>query len=126
MNIIIWIAQGILAVAFIWAGFMKLLKPEGLPFPWVKDHPNLVVITGIIDLLGGVGIILPTALHIRPRLTVFAAYGIVALMITAMIFHIFRGEANNIGFNILMLSLAVFVAWARHKELINAIDQADL
>lgn len=115
MNILIWIAQGILALTFIWAGSMKLFKPEGLPFPWVKDHPGLVATTGIVDLLGGLAIILPAALHIRPRLTIFAAYGIMALMLSATIFHISRGEANNIGFNIFMLLLAAFVVWGRPK-----------
>lgn len=117
INILVWIAQGLLAVIFIWAGSMKLFKPEGLPFPWVKSHPGLVVITGMIDLLGGLGITLPAALQIRPRLTIFAAYGIVALMISAMVFHISRGEANSIGVNIFMLFLAVFVAWGRRKTI---------
>ncbi len=116
MNILIWVTQGILAVTFIWAGAMKLFKPEDLPFPWVKDHPDLVVLTGVVDLLGGLGIVLPAMLRIQPRLTVFAAYGIIALMTLATIFHISRGEAKDIGFNIFMLSLAVFVAWGRPRS----------
>ena len=95
---------------------MKLFKPEDLPFPWVKDHPDLVVLTGVVDLLGGLGIVLPAMLRIQPRLTVFAAYGIIALMTLATIFHISRGEAKDIGFNIFMLSLAVFVAWGRPRS----------
>lgn len=116
MNILIWVAQGILAITFIWAGSMKLFKPEGLPFPWVKDHPGLVVITGMVDLLGGLGIVLPAMLRIQPRLTLFAAYGIIALMTLATIFHISRGEAKDIGFNIFMLLLAAFVAWGRTRK----------
>lgn len=117
VNNLVWVAQGLIAITFIWSGSMKLFKPEGLPFHWVKEHPGLVVITGIFDLLGGFGIILPAALRIQPRLTIFAAYGIIALMSAAMIFHISRGETKDIGFNIFMLLLAVFVAWFRHKEL---------
>lgn len=120
MNIFIWIAQGILALTFIWAGSMKLFKPNGLPFPWVKDQPNLVIITGIVDLLGGLGIVLPALLGIRQGLTIFAAYGIITLMTVAIIFHISRGEAANIGFNIFILLLAVFVAWGRHKKSVNS------
>lgn len=115
MNAFIWIAQGLLALTFIWAGTMKLFKPDSLPFPWVKDHPNLVILTGIVDLLGGLGIILPALLHIRSALTNFAAYGIITLMTIAMIFHISRGEAKDIGFNIFILLLALFVIWGRHK-----------
>lgn len=115
MNIIIWAAQGILALTFIWAGAMKIFKPERLPFPWVKNNPNLVLITGIVDLLGGLGIVLPAIFRIRPRLTIFAAYGIIALMAIAIIFHVSRAEAKNIGFNIFLLFLAVFVVWGRQR-----------
>ncbi len=113
MNIILWITQGLLSATFIWAGFMKIFKPEDLPFPWVKDNASLVLITGIVDLLGGLGIVLPTLLRIQPKLTIFAAYGIIVLMTAASAFHISRGEAKDIGFNIFMASLAVFVAWGR-------------
>lgn len=116
MNIILWITQGLLAATFIWAGFMKIFKPEGLPFPWVKDNTNLVLITAIVDLLGGLGIVLPTLLRIQPKLTIFAAYGIIVLMTAASIFHISRGEAKDIGFNIFMALLAVFVAWGRQTK----------
>ncbi len=116
MNIILWITQGLLTSIFIWAGFMKIFKPEDLPFPWVKDNTNLVLITGIVDLLGGLGIVLPTLFRIQPKLTIFAAYGIIVLMTVASVFHISRGEAKDIGFNIFMALLAVFVAWGRQTK----------
>jgi hypothetical protein len=115
VNIILWSAQGILAVTMIWAGFMKIFIPEGLPFVWVKDHGNLVLLTGVIDLLAGIGILLPTVLRVTPKLTVLTAYGIVILMTAASFFHISRGEANDIGFNIFMLILAAIVAWGRQR-----------
>lgn len=115
MNVILWVAQVILALTFIWAGYMKIFQPAQLPFPWVKDHPGLVLITGVADLLGGIGIVLPALLRIRPGLTVYAAYGIIALMIAASIFHISRGEAKDIGFNVFMAGLGVLVAWGRQK-----------
>lgn len=115
-NIILWVAQVLLALTFVWAGFMKIFKPEELPFAWVKDNPNLVLFTGIVDLLAGIGIILPTLLRIKTELTILAAYGIIALMISASIFHISRGEAKDIDFNIFMLLVAMFVAWGRQKK----------
>lgn len=116
LNIILWITQVLLATTFIWAGFMKVLKPEDLPFPWVKDNTNLVLITGIVDVLGGLGIVLPTLLRVQPKLTIFAAYGIIVLMIVASIFHLSRGEAKDIGFNIFITLLAALVAWGRQKK----------
>lgn len=116
MNTILWIIQGFLAVTFIWAGFMKIFKPADLPFPWVKDNTNLVLLTGIVDLLGGLGIVLPALFRIQPKLTIFAAYGIVVLMAAASAFHLLRAEAKDIGFNIFMALLAVFVAWGRKTK----------
>lgn len=116
MNIILWIAQGLLALTFVWTGSMKIFKPADLPFPWVKDNANLVLLTGLVDLLAGIGIVLPAILRIKTKLTIFAAYGIIVLMIAASIFHISRGEAKDIGFNVFMLLLAMFVAWGRQKK----------
>ncbi|PZR07807.1 MAG: hypothetical protein DI539_23215 [Flavobacterium psychrophilum] len=116
MNVILWIIQGLLAVTFFGAGLMKIFKPEELPFPWVKGNTNLVLLTGIVDLLGGLGITLPALFRIQPKLTIFAAYGIIVLMIVASVFHISRGEAKDIGFNIFMALLAVFVAWGRKTK----------
>jgi uncharacterized membrane protein YphA (DoxX/SURF4 family) len=113
LNFFLWIAQGLLAATFLWAGFMKIFKPEALPWAWIKENPNLVTTTGILDLLAGIGIVFPTLLRIRPILTVFAAYGIIALMLSASIFHIARGEAKDIGFNVFVALLAGFVAWGR-------------
>ena len=116
MNIILWITQGLLSATFIWSGFMKISKPEDLPFAWIKGNPDLVLIAGILDILGGLGIVLPALLRIYPKLTNFAAYGIIVLMAVASVFHISRGEAKDIGFNIFMALLAVFVAWGRQVK----------
>ena len=115
-NIILWIAQGLLASILIWAGFMKILLPAKLPFSWVKDHPDLVLFTGMVDFLGGIGIILPTLLGFNPKLVIFAAYGIIMLMVSASIFHISRGEAKDIGFNVFVMLMALFVSWGRIKD----------
>lgn len=116
VNIILWIAQVLLATIFIGTGFMKIYQPEKLPFPWVKDNANLVLFTGIIDLLCGLGIVLPTLFRIKSKLTIFAAYGIIVLMTAASIFHVSRGEAKDIGFNIFMAIIAVFIVWGRERK----------
>jgi uncharacterized membrane protein YphA (DoxX/SURF4 family) len=116
INIILWIAQILLALTFIWAGFMKIFQPEKLSFPWIKDNANLVLVAGIVDLLGGIGIVFPSLFGIKPKLTIYAAYGIIVLMLAASIFHISRGEAKDIGFNIFMALIAVFIVWGRQKK----------
>ncbi|MDO6432620.1 DoxX family protein [Flavitalea sp. BT771] len=116
INIILWIAQTLLAAVFIWAGFMKIFLPSNLPFPWIRDNANLALITGVVDLLAGIGIMLPALIRIKPELTAYAAYGTIVLMIAASIFHISRGEAKDIGVNIFVIVLAAFIAWGRQKK----------
>lgn len=119
VHTLLWLAQGFLALIFIWAAYTKLFQPleeAAKMLPWAKDNPGLVKFTGIVELLAVLGIILPSALRIQPKLTVYAAYGIIALMILASVFHISRGEAALIGMNIFFLLLAAFVAWGRTKK----------
>lgn len=119
LNITLWIAQSLIALTLVWAAYAKLLQPfeeTAIMMPWAKDNPGLLKFTGMIDLLGALGIILPAALRIQPKLTVFAAYGIIVLMILSSGFHISRGEASLIGMNIFFLILAVFIAWGRTKK----------
>jgi hypothetical protein len=37
-------------------------------------------------------------------------------MLCAIVFHISRGEASVIGFNIFLAALAIFIAWGRKKN----------
>ncbi len=120
LNITLWILQGLLAATLIWAAMMKLFKsPEELAamWPWAGEvSPALVKLTGIADLIGGLGLILPALLRLKPVLTAVAALGLVALMICASVFHIARGEASQIGFNIVVAGIAGFIAWGRRKQ----------
>lgn len=118
LNIGLWIAQTLIALTLFWGAYIKFLPIEETAkmLPWALDNPGLVKFTGIIDLVGGLGIILPALFRIQPKLTVLAAYGVIALMISAAVFHISRNEAPLIGMNIFFLVLAAFVAWGRTKK----------
>lgn len=116
LNLIIWGVQSLIAITMLWASGMKLFQPTeklALMWPWVANHAVLVKFTGIVDLLGGIGIILPTILRIRPKVTVITALAIVVLMFCATIFHISRGEASSIAINVVFALMAGFVAWGR-------------
>jgi len=120
INFALWVAQVFLAASLIWASLMKLFQPiEKLSamWPWTGQIPvAMVKFTGIIDLLGAIGLILPALIRVKPKLTPIAALGIIALMICATTFHIIRGEASVIGANIVFAILAAFVAWGRFKK----------
>ena len=117
LNAGLWIAQLLLGVVFIPVGFMKLSQPIAdlaAMIPWVSQAPELFVrFIGLVDLAGGLGVLLPALTRIKPRLTVAAALGIVGLQLLAAAFHMSRGEASMLPLNVLLLALAAFVAWGR-------------
>jgi putative oxidoreductase len=119
MNVFLWIAQILISGSLLWAAYLKLIQPIKqleMMWPWTGDiAPTFVRLTGIIDLFGALGIILPSLLCFKPKLTPIAAIGIVLLMISASIFHICRGEGSQIGFNIVFALIAAFVAYGRLK-----------
>ena len=121
LNITLWIVQGLTAALMLMSAFMKIALPIpelSAKWKWTGELPQQVVrMLGIVDLLGGIGIILPAILKIKPGLTPLAAVGVVLLMISATVFHISRGEASVIAFNIILMLLASFIAWGRYKKL---------
>jgi len=119
MDIILWAAQVVLALGFIGAGFNHIrgYDPQttrpGMAWMGALDATVLRVI-GILEVLGAIGVILPAVTRIQPQLTGWAALGLAAVMIGAIVFHARReGERRNIAFNAILLALAAFVAYGR-------------
>jgi len=121
LNIALWVVQVLTAALMALASYIKLATPIAelsVQMKWTGEVPSYVVrLLGVIDLLGGVGVILPALLKIKPQLTSLAATGVVLLMISAIAFHVSRGEESVIGFNIMIMVMAGFVAWGRNKKL---------
>jgi uncharacterized membrane protein YphA (DoxX/SURF4 family) len=117
MNVIIWIVQIVLGVAFIVAGLAKATQPrEKLVdrMGWVDDFsPVQVKGIGVIEVLGGLGMILPAWTGIAPILTPLAATGLAITMVLATLVHVRRKETSRLGINALLFVLAVFVAITR-------------
>lgn len=120
MHITLWIAQSLLAAMFLMSGFMKLSMPiEKLAamLPWATSVPAAIVkLIGLSEFLGGVALLLPSLLRIKPNLTVLAGFGLATIMVLAIPFHILRGETSMIGMNGLFMLLALFIAWGRWKK----------
>lgn len=119
MHVALWVAQGLLFITLAMGAVMKFMPIEKIAamMPWTGELPEITVrLLGVIDLLGALGIVLPALLRWKPQLTVWAAIGIVLLMISATVFHVSRGEASVIGFNLFTLVMAVFVAWGRFNK----------
>lgn len=120
LHIALWIAQVFASLTLVWAAYMKLFQsPTELAamWPWAGEVPPWVVhFTGVADLLAGLGLVLPMALRIKPVLTPIAATGLVILMVAAAIFHVSRGEASQIGFNVVFAAIAAWIAWGRSRK----------
>lgn len=116
MNVTLWIVQIILAAGFIYSGWMKTVRIESSKktWAWVNNVPKtLVVLIGIAELLGALGLILPWALNIAPVLTPISAIALTAVALLGMLFHIQRKEYREIGVNIFFVVLALIVAIGR-------------
>ncbi|MFC3812240.1 DoxX family protein [Lacihabitans lacunae] len=120
LNIVLWVLQVVFAGMFIMAGFSKVAQsPEELVqmLPWVADVPaGLVKFIGVSELLGGIGLLLPALLKIKPELTSYAAYGLAVVMLLAAFFHGSRGEFSAIGTNVVIGGILAYVGWARIKK----------
>jgi uncharacterized membrane protein YphA (DoxX/SURF4 family) len=117
LNIALWIAQLLIAFAFVSIGWMKFSTPIAelsKMIPWAGQFPERFVRSiGLIDMAGGLGVVLPAATRILPRLTVFAALGCTVLQVLAILFHFSRGEASATPLNFVLLPLVAFILWGR-------------
>jgi hypothetical protein len=120
INIGLWIVQGLLTLTFAGAGIWKLTTPIpelAAKMPWMGQvSPSFLYVTAAFDIVGGVGVLLPSITRIQPGLTVLAALGCAALQASAIVFHFSRGEGANTPFNFLLVALALFVAWGRRSR----------
>lgn len=120
MNIILWVVQVLLAVAFIMAGGMKIMTPHdalATQMAWVNHAPAFAPkVIGTLEILGALGLILPSLLRIKPMLTPLAALGLALLMAGAFVTHLVLGEYGMSLPSLALGLLALFVAWGRRKR----------
>ena len=116
-NKTLWAIQGLLAALFLFAGGMKLALPiEALAGPVALPGAFLRFI-GVAEVLGGLGLVLPWLLKIRPILTPIAAAALVVIMIGAVIITSIGGSVAGAAIP-LTVSLALgAVAYGRASAL---------
>ena len=117
MNVVIWVLQILLALAFLAAGLTKLSRPRqqlATTMGWVEDFsdPGMRAI-GALEVLGALGLLVPAVTGVATVLVPIAAVGLAVLMVGAAATHRRRGELPMLGLNAVLLVLAVVVAWAR-------------
>ena len=114
MNVALWIAQGLLAVAFLGAGAFKALTYGRYASAIAKMGSTPVSrgfagFIGVAEMAGAIGVVLPTALNIAPVVSVWAAVGLAAIMLLAIGYHLRAHEPAPAP--IVLLLLSAFVAY---------------
>jgi hypothetical protein len=118
MNLALWIVAIVLAAVFAGSGLMKQFVPKDKLVTsgqgWAQDFsPTIIRLIGLAEVLGAVGLVLPAAVHIAPILVPLAAVGLALVMAGALVVHARRKEPMNIAVNVVLIALAVVVAWGR-------------
>lgn len=121
MNIVLWIAQGLLAALYLFAGGLKTFNTAKSKdqFPWAKDaSQSFIRFIGISELLGALGVILPLLFDVMPWLTTIAAIGLTMIQLLAIFtIHLPRKEYSVIPFNSILLFLSAFIVYGRWELL---------
>jgi uncharacterized membrane protein YphA (DoxX/SURF4 family) len=110
---LLWTIQGVLALLFLFAGFMKLAAPatelaQQSPLP-----PLFLKFIGLAELAGGLGLVLPGLLRIGRGLTSLAAAGLVIIMAGATVLTVAVGQIGPALFPAMTGVLAAFIAYKR-------------
>ncbi|MFI5220236.1 MAG: DoxX family protein [Bacteroidia bacterium] len=119
LNITLWIVQSILAAFFLMSGIVKFstsIEEQRATMEWPKHvSAGVIHFVGILEIIGALGLLLPSILRIQPKLTPWAATGLALVMVMATALNLSIGETKAIGL-LIVVALAFFVAWGRFKK----------
>ena len=93
MNVVLWVLQGLVGLVFLFSGGTKLvMSTEAMQ---KMSPPNSIMLPGwfvkfigVMEVLGGLGLILPGLTKIRHNLTPVAAICLLIIMIGAVVLTI--------------------------------------
>jgi uncharacterized membrane protein YphA (DoxX/SURF4 family) len=115
VNIVLWIVQALLGLLFLFGGVMKLVLPLDQMKGPVELPGGFLRFIGVAETAGGLGLILPSLLRIRPGLTPLAAAGLVIIMIGATVITVLGGDPMAALIPAVVGLLAAFVAYGRWR-----------
>jgi hypothetical protein len=116
INVVLWVLQVLLALAFLAHGWLLLAPPADL----IEKMNEIMstefrVFLGIAEVLAAVGLTLPGLTRMLPTLVPVAAAGIMIVMVAATILHMQRGEIGSAITTLVLLATATFVAYMRWR-----------
>lgn len=118
MNIVLWVLQVLLATAFFAHGWLFLSPPPDVAKLMNASLPRwFQLFLGVAEVLAAVGLILPGLTRVLPWLVTWAAVGIMIVTASATAYHLVRAEMSSAAITLLLLAMATFVAYMRHRVL---------
>jgi hypothetical protein len=122
-SIVLWIVQGLVAAAFLAHGLLFLFPPVEVAQQMSAVLPRwFQLFLGVAEVLAAVGLTLPNLTGVAPWLAVWAAGGVMIVMLSATVFHVARGELSSAAVTLVLLAMATFVARARRRTLGSSHD----
>lgn len=116
MNILLWVLQILLALAFFAHGWMFLFPPAAIVEQMNASLPRWFQLSlGMAEILAAIGLTLPGVSRVKPWLVPCAAAGIMFVLICATIYHVMRNEMSSAATTLAMLAVANFVAYMRWR-----------
>src|SRR4051812_42929257 len=116
MNILLWVLQVLLALAFLAHGGLLLFPPAAIVDQLNASLPRwFQLFIGVAEVLAAIGLTLPGWTRVQPWLVPAAAAGIMIVMISATGFHLVRGEVSSAITTFVLLAIATAVAYMRWR-----------
>ena len=117
MNVLLWLLQVLLAVAFIAHGLLFLFPPPEIAVQMDATLPRwFQLFLGVAEVLAGIGLTVPGLIRRHTWAIPAAAVGIMIVMISATIWHIVRAEYSSAGITFVLLIMASVVAYKRRPS----------
>lgn len=115
LDVILWILQVLVALLFLYAGWVKLSMPlEALAKVSPVPGPLLKFVAAC-EVLGAIGLIVPWLTGIRPGLTPLAAAGLVIIMVGAVVSTLATMPASWAVLPLAVGVAAAFIAYGRWR-----------
>ena len=125
MNIVLWVLQVLLAIAFFAHGLLFLSPPPDIAALMNESLPRwFQLFLGVAEVSAAVGLLLPGLTRVMPWLVTWAAVGIMIVMVSATVYHVMRGEISSALITLLLLVMATFVAYMRQWVLPIGVRRA--
>lgn len=118
MNILLWVLQILLALAFFAHGLLFLFPPESMVEQMNASLPRwFQLFLGVAEVLAAIGLTLPGLMRVNTWLVPCAAAGIMIVMVSATVYHLMRGETAAAITTLVLLAFATAVAYLRWRVL---------